>query len=742
LNSQLQDNVATAGLSPLVARLRCIACGGALTIEVAPTAGYPELGPDGRLRCDACEQDYPIVGGTPRMLEPAAQPRLLEHYPRSSEVLQHRTAEYGNHPGHDAAVKQRTADSFAYEWRHFGQPRTEWDRNFRDYLQPHRPESLSGQTVIDVGAGSGRHSRQAAHHGAEVVAVDLGRSIDVARMNLPREVLTVQADLENLPFEEGSFDFAVSIGVLHHLPDPVRGLRKLARLARPGGHVHVYLYWIPELWWHRALLRLVSAARLVTVRLPHQLLHALCYPLSALLYAFVVVPYRALRARPRGRALAAVLPLKTYADYPFAVLVNDQFDRFSAPLEQRFTRQQVTTILNEAGLEDVAVLPNHGWVGGGRVPADGIARLDEPTDPPRMSVIVTVRNDSEGLEELLPALVAQDTAPDEVVIVDGGSVDETLEVARAFETDRFPVRIEVVPGANIAAGRNVAVSLARNDWVACTDAGCRPEPGWLTALADAAQDADIVAGVFISDGETPFEQTLGVTHYPMTSEIDDPNPLVRLSHALFGRRFLARHAGGRSMAFSKRVWELAGGFPEQQYAGEDLAFAANVIDHGYRARLAPEAKVHWRPPPSWGANARMFFHYCRGDVRSKGRTRHAARIAAWAMTPLLLLHGGRTRISVGLSGLAYIALPLGRARRSGIAVREWWRIPLAAAVKDLAQVAGAARGFVDALQGVPQPTPHPPPPPDAVASTGLVSVTAPAPAEDPARTRSAPDRAD
>ena len=461
------------------------------------------------------------------------------------------------------------------------------------------------------------------------------------------------------------------------------------------------------------MLKLVSAARVVTVRLPHRLLHALCYPLSAFLYVAMVMPYRALRGRPRGRTPALFFPLKTYADYPFGVLVNDQFDRFSAPLERRFTRRQVTTILTQSDLEDVAVIPNHGSVGDGRVPSD-LALVDEgAAGPPRMSVIVTVRNDMDGVEELFPALAAQETPPDEVVIVDGGSVDGTLEVAQRFRNSHFPVRVEREPGANIAAGRNAAVRLARNDWIACTDAGCRPEPGWLTALSHAAAEADIVAGVFVSEGDTPLQRILGVTHYPMTSEIDDANPFVRLSHALFGRRFLAHHAGGRSMAFSRRAWEAVGGFPEHQYAGEDLAFAAAVLDHGYRARLAPRALVHWCPPATWRANALMFFRYCRGDVRSKGRARHAARIGAWATTPLVFAHAQRRgRLAVGLAGLAYIALPLDRARRSGIPVTDWWRIPVAAAVKDVAQVAGALRGSVDALQRIPQPTPHPPAPPD------------------------------
>src|SRR5215213_7322604 len=112
------------------------------------------------------------------MLDSPPKDQLLERYPRSREVLTRSTAGRTNGDDSHSRVKQLTADSFAYEWSHFGQPRSEWDHNFRDYLQPHRPESLRGRTVIDVGAGSGRHSRQAAYHGARVAAVDLGQSID------------------------------------------------------------------------------------------------------------------------------------------------------------------------------------------------------------------------------------------------------------------------------------------------------------------------------------------------------------------------------------------------------------------------------------------------------------------------------------------------------------------------------------------------------------------------------------
>ena len=348
--------------------LRCVRCGAALEVlELRPPSGRRDLGPNGSLRCMGCGEEYPVVSGTARMLPSELQTEAREISPGSADTL--KDSREGSPRDGEADAKRRTAESFAFEWERFGERRAEWRKNFLDYMQPHQPDYFRDRLVLDVGAGSGRHSAEAAEFGARVVAVDLGRSIDVARRNLPSEVLTVQADAELLPFEDGAFDLVMSIGVLHHVPHTERALRSIARYARPGGEVRVYLYWVPERRWHRVVLRFVTAARRVTVRLPHHVLHALCYPLAVCLFAFVVIPYRILRRRRRGRRLADALPLKTYADYPFSVCVNDQFDRFSAPLERRFTADEVQDMLRSAGLTEVSVLPNHGWIGIGRQPA-------------------------------------------------------------------------------------------------------------------------------------------------------------------------------------------------------------------------------------------------------------------------------------------------------------------------------------------------------------------------------------
>jgi len=322
-----------------------------------------------------------------------------------------------------------------------------------------------------------------------------------------------------------------------------------------------------------------------------------------------------------------------------------------------------------------------------------------------VSLIVTVRNDRTGFAELLESLTRQTEMPDEIVIVDGGSHDGTLDELHRWQGDLPPVRVFVAPGANIAAGRNIAVREARHDWIVCTDAGCRPLPNWVAALGHARGRSDIAAGTFVIEADSALDRAVACAHYPVLEELDDHSAAVRLSHRLFGRDFRAEHAGGRSMAFSRAAWEAAGGFPEHVYAGEDLAFSAAALERGFRALLVEDAVVRWRPRTTLTETARMFATYTRGDVRTKGRQRHIARLAAWMAGAALAVRGGRAgRLLAATSAAAYLWLPVRRARRS-LSPRDWWQIPALVALKDLSQLWGAARGVVDAIRDRPQPAP-------------------------------------
>lgn len=104
----------------------------------------------------------------------------------------------------------------------------------------------AGEHVLEIGCGTGADLLQYAKHGAIATGVDLTeRHVDLARKRLGNLAIIHQADMRCLPFEDESFDYVYSHGVLHHSDEPERVVREIFRVLRPGGtiNVHVYAFW-------------------------------------------------------------------------------------------------------------------------------------------------------------------------------------------------------------------------------------------------------------------------------------------------------------------------------------------------------------------------------------------------------------------------------------------------------------------------------------------------------------------
>jgi SAM-dependent methyltransferase len=311
--------------STVLELLTCPACGG--RFDVASTGTV--------IVCHACGLQTPVRNGVPRFVDLPLDP-----------------------------LARRTQASFGYEWTHFNDWTASGSTNFDQYFGDIDLEALRSARVLDAGCGMGRHARMIAPHVRQVVAVDFSAAIDQAARNTrdAGNVDCVQADVTALPLADGAFDFVYSLGVLHHISDTAATLAALVRRVRPGGKLRVYLYWKHH-GFKGMLLKVVAAMRAVTTRLPHPVLRGVCWALSAIVFVVVIAPYRMLsRAGVRRHES---FPLFVYARYPFRILYNDQFDRFSAPLEKRFDRDEVRQMLEAAGLRDVRVFPSFGWIGEG-----------------------------------------------------------------------------------------------------------------------------------------------------------------------------------------------------------------------------------------------------------------------------------------------------------------------------------------------------------------------------------------
>jgi SAM-dependent methyltransferase/uncharacterized protein YbaR (Trm112 family) len=363
----------------------CPLCGAALSCRSFEETNDGRTA-SGLLVCDACDTAYPIIGGIPRLLPVELQSMLWEMHPeffrayreQLPPALLMREEGSGAAPkrasdvDRELAAQRETARSFGYEWQAFNEMLPDYESNFRWYFERFTPDQLRGARVLDAGCGTGRHTFHMARTGGarEVVAMDLSQAIEVAAHNNRENPNThfIQADIYHPPFRPRSFDVVYSLGVLHHLPDPEKGFRALLPLVRAGGFINIYLYWNleGEPAWRRAALSAVTQVRRVTTRLPHPLLQKLSWVVAAGFQLAFVLPARALESVPVTRTLADRVPLGHYRKYSFRVLYTDQFDRFSAPIENRYSRAEVAAWLERAGLEDVLILGGAGWRASGR----------------------------------------------------------------------------------------------------------------------------------------------------------------------------------------------------------------------------------------------------------------------------------------------------------------------------------------------------------------------------------------
>jgi len=347
--------------SGFAARLRCAACGQSLALDGDPDADAVF---EGALRC-RCGETAPVIAGIPRILPSATVGTLVDAHPAFFARFPALRPPSGHTP---RLASIRTLRAFGDEWRRFPELLAAHQKIFDWYFEGPEPIRWNGLKVLDAGCGMGRWLHFARAAGADIVGMDVSAAIDVAAAREGEGAGFVQADLRFPPFAPESFDLVYSLGVVHHLEEPMAGVRALARLVRPGGELRLYIYRTleDEPRWKRLLFGAVAALRRVTTRLPYPAVHAVSWLVAVAATGLFLWPRRLLKRWAWGDRLTRGLPLVHYADVPFRMVVSEQFDRLVAPIEGRFRKDEVERWLRDVGFEVVAVLPGLGWRAIGR----------------------------------------------------------------------------------------------------------------------------------------------------------------------------------------------------------------------------------------------------------------------------------------------------------------------------------------------------------------------------------------
>lgn len=178
----------------------------------------------------------------------------------------------------------------------------------------------------------------------------------------------------------------------------------------------------------------------------------------------------------------------------------------------------------------------------------------------RISVVIPARNEEQFIVGCLQALKGQTLPPDEIIVVDNGSTDRTVELAAGMG-----VKLVNCPTPGVAVARQAGLEAATGDWVATTDADSRPIAGWLEALRPHMEQSVALYGPLRMFGLPAWQEELTELGYGV---------FLKLMQ-LLGRPNLA----AANMAFHRKTALEVGGYPLVE-AREDVLLGWSLMTRG------------------------------------------------------------------------------------------------------------------------------------------------------------------
>lgn len=258
---------------------------------------------------------------------------------------------------------KEVVDSFGEEWSKFSSfKEDDLDKLGSEYFDIIPAKLLNKKTnVLDVGCGTGRWSKYLADKVGTISLVDPSKAIYVADKLLSQNenIQLAKAYANALPFSDNQFDLVMSIGVLHHIPDTLSGMKECVKKVKPGGYFYVYLYY--RLDNRGPVFKTIFAAsnllRKGVSSLPSGIKKIVCDILAVTIYMPFVFLSR-LFYKIGLKKLSLKIPLSSYRDKSFHIIRNDSLDRFGTKLEKRFSREEVRLMMEQSGLKNINISPN------------------------------------------------------------------------------------------------------------------------------------------------------------------------------------------------------------------------------------------------------------------------------------------------------------------------------------------------------------------------------------------------
>ena len=255
-------------------------------------------------------------------------------------------------------IDQKVVDAFGEEWVKFNAFDEDEIQKMGDEYFDILPGELANKStkVLDVGCGTGRWTKYLSSKVGFIDAVDPSKAIFVADELLKNcdNVRLTKAAADALPFEDNTYELVISVGVLHHIPDPLKAIKDCIAKVKQGGYFYTYLYYNLDNRGilFKTLFGISNSIRKVISKMPAIPKKIVCDGLAVCFYLPFVFISRFFNFMGLKK-LADKVPLAYYRNKSFFIIRNDALDRFGTRLEHRFSKKKIEEMMTTCGLSDI-----------------------------------------------------------------------------------------------------------------------------------------------------------------------------------------------------------------------------------------------------------------------------------------------------------------------------------------------------------------------------------------------------
>ncbi len=303
----------------------------------------------------------------------------------------------------------------------------------------------------------------------------------------------------------------------------------------------------------------------------------------------------------------------------------------------------------------------------------------------KVTVISTVLNEEDSVDRFIKSLLGQSRLPDEVVIVDGGSTDATVQKLKkhGFAFSDIGVDFTLVQRtSNRSVARNIAIRKAQHNILAVSDAGCILHRDWLKNLMvhfEKTGKPDVVSGFYSADYDDPtvFQVALSTYTCTMPDKVDPESFLP----------------SSRSVAYTRSAWKSVGGYPEELDTCEDLVFAKRLKEYGCQFVFEKNAIVYWPQKQNIFQAGKQLYGYAFGDGQALYFRKQTPFLYGRYLAGIVLLFTWPTILLIAIP--LYILWSIAKNYRYINNVRALYLLPLLQFTADITVMSGMLHGIYD-----------------------------------------------